>query len=85
MQKCILKSTIDADQFFVGGLSPLLWEMTEESLGYHIEQYGPVVRVEVIIFCGIYGYIETVNVVMSHEGSMVSLSFCNFKSVFSFH
>ena len=85
MQKCILKSTIDADQFFVGGLSPLLWEMTEESLGYHIEQYGPVVRVEVIIFCGIYGYIKMVDVVMSHEGSAVSLSVCDFKSVFSFY
>jgi hypothetical protein len=36
-------------------------------------------------FCGIYGYIKMVDVVMSHEGSMVSLSFCNFKSVFSFH
>jgi hypothetical protein len=36
-------------------------------------------------FCGIYGYIESVDVVMSHEGNTVSLSFCDFKSVFSFH
>jgi hypothetical protein len=29
-------------------------------------------------FCGIYGYIKSVDVVMSHEGNVVSLSFCNF-------
>jgi RNA recognition motif-containing protein len=70
--------------------------MMEESLCYHFEQYGPVMSVEVMrdrnmgdfcgfTFCGIYGYIEMVDVGMSHEGSMVSLSFCDFKSVFSFH
>jgi RNA-binding protein Musashi len=94
--KCILKFAIDADKFFVGGLSPSFWETTEESLHYHFEQYGPVVLVEVMRdwnigdfhgfpFCGIYGYIQMVDVVMSHEGSVVSLSFCNFKRVFSFH
>jgi RNA recognition motif-containing protein len=87
---------IDADKFFVGGLSPLLWEMTKESLHYHFEQYGPVMLVEVMRdwntgdfhgfpFCGIYGYIKMFDLVMSHEGNAVSLLFCDFKSVFSFH
>jgi hypothetical protein len=63
----------------------------------HFEQYGPVLlvggsyeRSEYGIFswfhlCGIYGYIKMVDVVMSHEGSAVSLSVCDFKSVFSFY
>jgi RNA-binding protein Musashi len=80
----------------VGGLSPSFWETTEESLYYHFEQNGPVVSLEAmrdqnmgdffgLCFCGIYGYIESVDVVMSHEGNAVSLLFCDFKSVFSFH
>ncbi len=94
--KRILNFAIDADKLFVGSLSPLFWETMEESLRYHFEQYGPVVSVEVMRdqnmgdfhgfpFCGIYGYIKTVDVVMSHKGSTVSLSFWDFKSVFSFH
>jgi hypothetical protein len=61
-----------------------------------LEQNGPVVLVEVMRdqnmgdfcgfhFCSIYGYIELIDLVMSHEGNAVSLSFCDFKSVFSFH
>jgi RNA recognition motif-containing protein len=80
----------------MGQLSPLFWEMMEESLHYHFEQNGPVMSVKVkrdwntgdfcgIGFCGIYGYIESVDVVMNHEGNVVSLLFCDFKSVFSFH
>jgi RNA recognition motif-containing protein len=59
MQRCILKSAIDADKIFVGSLS---WQTSEESLRYHFEQYGPVMSVEGWVhLCGIDGYIKVVD------------------------
>jgi hypothetical protein len=60
-----------------GGIPQLsLWTIwtSQVSGSYERSEYGTFLWVP---FCGIYGYIKTVDVVMSHEGSTVSLLFCD--------
>jgi hypothetical protein len=60
-----------------GGIPQLsLWTIwtSQVSGSYERSEYGTFLWLP---FCGIYGYIKTVDAVMSHEGSTVSLLFCD--------